>query len=139
MLGLSAALFFLLGSADDGDPSQLATSAMGAGFALSGGTMVRYFDVLERRRREGEAKHESRLKAVDETRRVVSIALEAAKTRAPELVATAANALSKHNLGHHIVRYEDAAAHLRAVVNGNDPDGGSETWIRARIDDLNLL
>lgn len=103
----------------------------GAGFALLGAAITRSVDLAKERSAEAAQAHATRRQDLDETRRVIYIALAGGTTRAPDLVATLVNALAYHGSR---VDPEVAATHVANVVNATDPGGESERWLRGQID-----
>ena len=106
----------------------------GAGFALLGAALTRGVDLAKERRAEAVQADATRRKDLDETRRVIYIALTGGTTRAPDLVATLVNALAYHGSG---VDPEVASTHVANVVNAGGPGGESERWLRGQIDRIN--
>jgi hypothetical protein len=137
LLGALALTGFIVGASVTSD--QLARAGTTAGFAGALAMIVRAFDINQRRTKDKAESEKRRQAAVDETRRVASIALLANKSKHPELVATAANALAHHDLGHQRVPFDEAAAHLVSVVNGAGDHEASERWLRDQIAQLDAL
>ncbi len=107
-------------------------AAAAAGFAFAGAAVTRLVDVAQERRREKAAAQERRRTDLDETRRVAYMALIAGTTSRYEVVATVGNALAHHGLQ---VPFQEAAAHLAAVANG-DTEGESARWLQEQIDHI---
>lgn len=75
----------------------------------------------------------SRRRDLDETRRVAYMAL-AARSRAPELVATIVNALAHHGLA---VDPDLATRHVQNLVSDMPVNqGASERWLQGQIDQI---
>ena len=106
----------------------------GAGFALLGAAITRSVDLAKERTAEATQATSTRREDLDETRRVIYIALAGRTTRNPDLVATLVNALAYHGSR---VDPKVAATHAANVVNATDPDGESERWLRRQIDRIN--
>jgi hypothetical protein len=68
----------------------------------------------------------------DETRRLLYMALVATKTKKYNLVGTLVNALVHHHAVDGLDP-DDAAVHIINVVEGQDLDDASSTWIREQI------
>jgi hypothetical protein len=105
-------------------------AAAAAGFAFAGATIARAVDVLQQHRKERAEADDALRRDLDETRRVVYMALIAQRTDRYEVVATAANALAHHSLR---VPLDDAITHLVNVVEGRGGEE-SEQWLRRQID-----
>jgi hypothetical protein len=106
-----------------GTPAKAALA--GAGFAFVGAAITRAIDLAMER-------NANRRRDLDETRRVAYMALYAADSRAPELVATLVNALAHHQSA---VDPTVAATHVATIVNGGPGDlGQSELWLQEQID-----
>lgn len=69
----------------------------------------------------------------DETRRLLYMALLATKTKRYNLAGTLVNALVHHHAVSDLTP-DEAAGHVLAVIEGTDPDGTSQTWLRGQID-----
>jgi hypothetical protein len=106
----------------------------GAGFALLGAAITRSVDLAKERRAEAAQAASAHREDLDETRRVIYIALAGRTTRNPDLVATLVNALAYHGSR---VDPEIAATHVANVVNASDPGGESERWLRRQVDRIN--
>lgn len=110
-------------------------AAAAAGFAFAGAAIARAVDLLQARRKDKAAADEARRRDLDETRRIVYMALLARRTASYEVVATAANALAHHSLQ---VPVEEAFDHLVNVVEGASGDE-SERWLLGQIDAINAI
>jgi hypothetical protein len=106
----------------------------GAAFAFLGAAITRGVDLAKERRAEAAQAASARREDLDETRRVIYIALAGGTTRDPGLVATLVNALAHHGSR---VDPEVAATHVANVVNASDPGGESGRWLRRQIDQIN--
>jgi hypothetical protein len=125
LLGLAAILLLAIGA-----PSK--TALAGAGFAFIGAAVTRGIDLARERRAEAAQAEASRRRDLDETRRVAYMALYAADSRAPELVATLVNALAHHQSA---VDPKLAAVHVATIVNGGPGDPRqSVLWLQGHID-----
>ena len=125
LLGLAAILLLALGA-----PSKAALA--GAGFAFIGAAVTRAVDLARERRAEAAQAEASRHCDLDETRRVAYMALYAADSRAPELVATLVNAFAHHQSA---VDPKLAAMHVATIVNGGPGDPRqSVLWLQGHID-----
>jgi hypothetical protein len=105
----------------------------GAGFALLGVALVQLVDRANERRREAAQAHEGRRRDLDETRRLLYMALIVGRTRqdrGAELIGTVVNALVHHQSA---VNADQAAVHVAAVIHGG-PGGESERWLQGQID-----
>ena len=127
LLGLAAVVLLWLST-----PTKEALA--GAGFALLGAALTRGVDLAKERRVEAVQADAARREDLDETRRVIYIALAGPRSLNPDLVATIVNALAYHGSG---VGPEVAATHAANVVNRSDPGGESERWLRGQIDRIN--
>src|SRR5258708_5618102 len=112
LLGLAAVLLLAHGA-----PSKAALA--GAGFALLGAAVTRAIDLARERQAEAARADADRRRDLDETRRVAYMALYAADSRAPELVATLVNALAHHQSA---VDPKLAAMHVATIVTGGAGD-----------------
>src|SRR5260370_10709332 len=84
------------------------------------------------RRAEEAGEDGDRRGDLDETRRVAYMALYAADSRAPELVATLVNALAHHQSA---VDPKLAAMHVATIVNGGPGDPRQRVlWLPGHID-----
>jgi hypothetical protein len=104
----------------------------GAGFALLGVALAHLVDRANERRREAAQAHEGRRRDLDETRRLLYMALIVGRTRqtpGAELIGTVVNALAHHQSA---VNADQAAVHVAAVIHG-DPEGESERWLQGQI------
>jgi hypothetical protein len=123
----AVALAFLIA----GRPSKDAVIA--AGFALAGAAATRAIDVAHERRRDVAEADANRHRDLDETRRLLYMALVLGRARqhqGAELVATITNALAHHQSA---VAGDEAVAHVTAVVRG-DVGVESERWLEAQIE-----
>lgn len=87
LLGLAAVVLLAVGA-----PSKAALA--GAGFAFIGAAVTRGIDLAKERRADAARADADRRRDLDETRRLACMALYAADSRAPELVAALVNALA---------------------------------------------
>ena len=104
----------------------------GAGFALLGVALAHLVDRANERRREAVQADEGRRRDLDETRRLLYMALIVGRTRqtpGAELIGTIVNALAHHQSA---VNADQAAVHVAAVIHG-DPEGESERWLQGQI------
>jgi hypothetical protein len=104
----------------------------GAGFALLGVALTHLVDRANERRREAVQAREARRRDLDETRRLLYMALVVGRTRqtpGAELIGTVVNALAHHQSA---VNADQAAVHVAAVIHG-DPEGASERWLQGQI------
>ncbi len=69
----------------------------------------------------------------DETRRLLYMALLVNRTKRYNLAGTLVNALVHHHAVDD-VNATEAADHIVSVVEHQDPDGLSESWLKAQID-----
>jgi hypothetical protein len=118
-----------------GGPSKEAV--VGAGFALAGAAAARAIDVAHERKRDAAEADASRRRDLDETRRLLYMALvlgRASQHQGAELVATIVNALVHHQSA---VAVDEAAVHVAAVVRG-DTGSESERWLEAQIERITL-
>ena len=114
-----------------GGPSK--DALVGAGFALAGAAATRAIDVAHERRRDAAEADANRRRDLDETRRLLYMALVLGRARqhqGAELVATIINALIHHQSA---VAGDEAVAHVAAVVRG-DVGSESERWLEAQIE-----
>lgn len=124
LLGLAAVALLALGA-----PAKAALA--GVGFAFIGAAVTRGIDLAKERKAEAAQAGAARRRDLDETRRVAYMALYAAGTRAPELVATLVNALAHHQSA---VDPGLAATHVAVIVNGGPGDPGqSVLWLQGQI------
>ena len=125
LLGFAAVVLLALGA-----PSGAALA--GAGFALLGAAVTRAVDRARERQADAARADADRRRDLDETRRVAYMALYAADSRAPELVATLVNALAHHQPA---VDPKLAAGHVATIVNGGPGDPRrSVLWLQGHID-----
>jgi len=112
-----------------------ATVVVGAGFASLGAAATKAVDVAQERHRRAVEEDASRRRDLDETRRVIYMALLAGATNRYELAATIVNALAHHGLA---VDSEAAKTHALAVVErGRDSGGESRRWLERQIERIN--
>jgi hypothetical protein len=69
----------------------------------------------------------------DETRRLLYMAALVTRTKRYNLAGTLVNALVHHHAVDDVTA-DEAAGHVVNVVEGADPGGASEEWLRAQID-----
>ena len=125
LLGLAAVVLLALGA-----PAKAALA--GAGFAFIGAAATRAIDIAKERRAETAQAEANRRRDLDETRRVAYMALYGATSRAPELVATIANALAHHGLA---VDPDVAAHHVSYLMSGQHITiDESRRWLQEQID-----
>lgn len=126
LLAVVALAFLIVGS-----PSK--DAVVGAGFALAGAAATRAIDVAHERRRDAAEADANRRRDLDETRRLLYMALVMGRARqhqGAELVATIVNALIHHQSA---IADDEAMAHIAAVVRG-DIGSESERWLEAQIE-----
>jgi hypothetical protein len=126
LLAVVALTFLIVGG-----PSK--DTLVGAGFALAGAAATRAIDVVHERRRDVAEADANRRRDLDETRRLLYMALVLGRARqhqGAELVATIINALIHHQSA---VAGDEAVAHVAAVVRG-DVGSESERWLEAQIE-----
>jgi hypothetical protein len=68
----------------------------------------------------------------DETRRLLYMATLVTRTKRYNLAGTLVNALVHHHAVDGVTA-DEAASHAVNVVEGTDPDGASEAWLRDQI------
>jgi hypothetical protein len=68
----------------------------------------------------------------DETRRLLYMAQLVTRTKRYNLAGTLVNALVHHHAVDDVTA-DEAAGHVVSVVEGTDPGGTSEAWLRAQI------
>jgi hypothetical protein len=125
LLGLAAVVLLARGA-----PEKAALA--GAGFALIGAALTRGVDLARERRAEAAQADADRRRDLDETRRVAYMALLAARSSAPELVATIVNALAHHGLA---VDPDLAAGHVTNLVSGMPVNPAeSRRWLQEQVD-----
>ena len=130
LLAVVALAFLIVGS-----PSK--DAVVGAGFALAGAAAARAIDVAHERRRDAAEAEANRRRDLDETRRLLYMALvvgRAKQHQGAELAATIANALVHHRSA---VAVDEALGHVAAVVRG-DIGGESERWLEVQIQQITL-
>lgn len=111
-----------------GNPSK--DAVVGAGFAFLGAAVTRGIDLAREHRTEAAQAEEVRRRDLDETRRVVYMALASQKTQRYELAATIVNALAHHQSA---IDPDEAMRYVTAVVNGGSEAALSEQWLRGQI------
>jgi hypothetical protein len=126
LLAVVALAFLIVGG-----PSK--DAVVGAGFALAGAAATRAIDVAHERRRDASEIDANRRRDLDETRRLLYMALVVGRARqhqGAELVATIVNALVHHQSA---IPVDEAVAHVAAVVRGG-VGSESERWLEAQIE-----
>ena len=126
LLAVVALAFLIVGG-----PSE--DAVVGAGFALAGAAATRAIDVAYERRRDAAEADANRRRDLDETRRLLYMALVVGRARqhqGAELVATIVNALVHHQSA---IPVDEAVAHVAAVVRGG-VGSESERWLEAQIE-----
>lgn len=103
----------------------------GAGFALACAALTRVFDIAAQRRAEAAQAQASRLRDLDETRRLADAILNARRSRDGALIATLAGAPACHGLA---ADSGVAAEHVASVLNAPGLAPESEQWLRQQID-----
>jgi hypothetical protein len=114
-----------------GGPSK--DAVVGAGFALAGAAAARAIDVAHERKRDAAEADANRRRDLDETRRLLYVALVVGRARqhqGAELVATIVNALAHHQSA---VAVDEAVTHVAAVMRGGI-GSESEHWLEAQIE-----
>src|SRR5262249_2128870 len=86
----------------------------GVGFALAGAALTRALDIAAQRRAEAAQAQASRLRDLDETRRLAYAILNARRSRDGVIIATLASALAHHGLA---ADPNVAAQHVASVLN----------------------
>jgi hypothetical protein len=126
LLAVVALAFLIVGG-----PSK--DALVGAGFALAGAAAARAIDVAHERRRDTAEAEANRRRDLDETRRLLYMALvvgRANQHQGAELAATIVNALAHHQSA---VVVDEALGHVAAVVRG-EIGGESERWLEEQIE-----
>jgi hypothetical protein len=103
----------------------------GVGFALVGAALTRALDIASQRRVATEQAEASRLRDLDETRRLAYAILNARRSRDGLVIATLVNALAHHGLA---ADPNVAAEHIATVLNAPGLAPDSEQWLRQQID-----
>jgi hypothetical protein len=126
-LGLAAVVFLVLSAVLSAPGS---TALVGAGSALAGVAAARIID-LEREHRAQAAQAEVRRQHdLDETRRIVYMALACRETERYELVVTIVNALAHHGSA---VDPDQVMRHLISIITGGPDVDDSLAWLRGEI------
>ena len=112
-----------------GAPTRAALA--GVGFALVGAALTRAFDIAAQRRAAAAQAQASRLRDLDETRRLAYAILNARRSRDGVIIATLVNALAHHGLA---ADPNVAAEHVASVLNAPGLAPESEQWLRQQID-----
>ncbi len=111
----------------------LSKEAVGSiGFLFAGAAVTRWIDIAAERKRDAAEANARRHNDLDETRRLLYMALIVGTTgesRGAELIGTIVNALAHHQSQ---VSSDEATKHIAAVVRGN-AGNKSEQWIRDQI------
>ena len=128
-LALVAIVLLVLGAVLSAPAS---TAMVGAGSALAGAAATRIIDLDRERRIEAGQAEANRQRDLDETRRLVYMALAARRTERYELAATIVNALAHHGSA---VDPDMAMRHVTAIVTDSPSETSqSEVWLRAQVD-----
>lgn len=112
-----------------GAPTRAALA--GVGFALVGAALTRALDIAAQRRAAVAQVQASRLRDLDETRRLAYAVLNARRSRDGVIIATLVNALAHHGLA---ADPNVAAEHVASVLNAPGLAPDSEQWLRQQID-----
>lgn len=112
-----------------GAPTRAALA--GVGFALVGAALTRALDIAAQRRAAVAQAQASRLRDLDETRRLAYAVLNARRSRDGVIIATLVNALAHHGLA---ADPNVAAEHVASVLNAPGLAPDSEQWLRQQID-----
>jgi hypothetical protein len=111
-----------------GRPTRDALAA--AGFAFLGAAVTRLVDIAKEGTDLARAQEARRREDLDDTRRLVYMALVASKTSHPELVATIANALAHHGSG---VDAQEAAERVASAIRRGGVAPSDQEWLSAQI------
>jgi hypothetical protein len=112
-----------------GAPTRAALA--GVGFALVGAALTRALGIAAQRRAAAAQEQASRLRDLDETRRLAYAILNARRSRDGVIIATLVNALAHHGLA---ADPGVAAEHVASVLNAPGLAPESEQWLRQQID-----
>ena len=114
-----------------GAPAKAALA--GAGFALIGAGLTRAVDIAKENRAEAKQAEDSRLRDLDETRRLTYAVLYARDSGGGMLLSTLVNAFAHHGLG---IDPKETSKHIAAVLDDSNPASESTAWLQARIDEI---